>query len=195
VPCSNCFIYSQTKVTKVTREHRFSKDPKEMDHARWVINDGQDGIFDAVIVTVGTCGEPHRIPIDGIDFFGGKTYHSSELDDADLEGKKVVIIGSGASGVEAAELAVEKQAQSVNLIARDDKWIIPRNVVIDTFLAMQPFGRQMPLSFLWEWFIKIFHYRGLKNLAPPRLGIFEGTPASDSYLFLAFAPTYLHNRL
>jgi dimethylaniline monooxygenase (N-oxide forming) len=40
------------------------------------------------------------------------------LDDADLEEKEVVIIGSGASGVEAAESAVEKQAKRTTVIAR-----------------------------------------------------------------------------
>jgi len=33
-------------------------DPKKGGHSRWIINDGSDGIFDAVIVTVGTCGVP-----------------------------------------------------------------------------------------------------------------------------------------
>ena len=31
---------------------------------------------------------------------------------------------------------------------RKDKWIIPRNVVIDMLLGMQPFGRQMPLRYV-----------------------------------------------
>jgi dimethylaniline monooxygenase (N-oxide forming) len=40
------------------------------------------------------------------------------LDDADLEDKEVVIIGSGASGVEAAELAVNKKAKRTTVLAR-----------------------------------------------------------------------------
>ena len=60
-----------------------------------------------------------------------------------MKGKKVVIIGSGASGVEAAELSVEKGAKDVIVFARSDKWIIPRNTVIDILLSLQPFGRQM----------------------------------------------------
>ncbi len=35
----------------------------------------------------------------------------------------------------------------VMMLARSDKWIIPRNFVIDTLIACQPFGREMPLRF------------------------------------------------
>ena len=67
------------------------------------------------------------IDFEGTDQFTGKIVHSSQLDDIDLKGKKVVIVGSGASGVEAAELAVNKNAEGkVVMLARDDKWIIPR---------------------------------------------------------------------
>jgi len=69
------------------------------------------------------------------------------------------------------------------MISRDDKWIIPRNIIFDTAISAQPFGRQMPLSFIPEWIIKTFHYRDLKHLAPYRLGIFEGTPVvNDNFL-------------
>jgi len=40
------------------------------------------------------------------------------LDNADLEDKEVVIIGSGASGVEAAELAIDKKAKRTTVLAR-----------------------------------------------------------------------------
>lgn len=40
--------------------------PAKQGHARWVINDGRDGIFDAIIVTVGTCGEPNMITLPGM---------------------------------------------------------------------------------------------------------------------------------
>lgn len=36
----------------------------------------------------------------------------------------------------------------VLMLARTDKWIIPRNVFIDTLISLQPFGREMPLRFV-----------------------------------------------
>jgi dimethylaniline monooxygenase (N-oxide forming) len=83
----------------------------------------------------------------GSDSLKGKILHSSQLDGADLEGKKLVIIGSGASGVEAAQLAVVKKAREVVVLARDDKWCIPRSTVFDILLALQPFGRETVSSF------------------------------------------------
>ena len=114
--------------------------------------------------------------MDGMDSFTGKIVHSSELDDVELAGKRVVIVGSGASGVEAAELAVNKNAKHATVLARSDKWIIPRNTLFDIMLALQPFGREMPLSFIPEWLIRLFHYRDLRHLAPAKKGLFEATP-------------------
>jgi len=165
-----------TPVKKVTRAPMLSTNPEQYGHSRWMVNE-TDGPYDAVIVNVGTCGEPMLIDFEGAEQFTGKIVHSSQLDEVDLEGKKVVIVGSGASGVEAAELAVNKNAEGkVVMLARDDKWIIPRNIIFDTLISAQPFGREMPLSFIPEWFLKTFHYGNLKDLAPCGGGIFEGTP-------------------
>ncbi|KAJ7311589.1 FAD/NAD(P)-binding domain-containing protein [Mycena albidolilacea] len=182
---------------------------------KWRINDGEEEPFDAVIVTIGTCGKPKWIHLDGMpkdvggskdsnnseetkadnteetndkDVFKKPIIHSSELDsdavsEETIKGKKVVVIGSGASGVEAVETALQRGAGEVVMVARTDKWIIPRNIFFDTFLACQPFGREMPLSFLWESLLKHTHYRGVEDLVPAHAGLFEGTPVvNDAFL-------------
>ena len=40
--------------------------PEKQGHSRWIINDGVEGVFDAVIVTIGTCGEPNMITLPGM---------------------------------------------------------------------------------------------------------------------------------
>ncbi|GAA6012592.1 hypothetical protein JCM10207_009050 [Rhodosporidiobolus poonsookiae] len=171
------------KVKKVQRDPDSSTDPREGGHGRWILDDGKEGIFDAVIVAIGTCGDPKSIELDGQDSFRGQLLHSSQLDNAELKDKKVVIIGSGASGVEAAELAVSKGAKHSVVLARSDKWIIPRNALFDVLLSLQPFGREMPLSFVPEWIIRRFHYGDLEDLAPPDKGLFAGTPiVNDEFL-------------
>ena len=192
---------SQYRVKKVIRDPDSSTDPRQGGHSRWIINDGNEGIFDAIVrrllhsqrsvrgrtdaqpsqvCAVGTCGDPKFIELEGQDTFSGQILHSSQLDEADLEGKRVVIVGSGASGVESAELAVVKKAKDVVMLARSDKWIIPRNTLIDVLLSLQPFGREMPLSFIPEWFIRTFHYRDLAALSPPSKGLFQGCVLSLS---------------
>ncbi|KAJ6502033.1 FAD/NAD(P)-binding domain-containing protein [Mycena sanguinolenta] len=191
----------ETPVTSVKRvEH-------ESGSHKWQINDGAEEPFDAIIVTIGTCGKPKWIHLDGMpedvgkdsesensdktlqtDVFTKPIIHSSQLDsdavsEDTIKGKKVVVIGSGASGVEAVETALERGAGEVVMIARTDKWIIPRNIFFDTFLACQPFGKEMPLSFIWEWIIKRLHYRGVEDLVPAHSGLFEGTPVvNDAFL-------------
>jgi dimethylaniline monooxygenase (N-oxide forming) len=177
----DCTRFNYT-VTSVTR-HALSQAPEEHGHARWVINDGREGIFDAVICSIGTCGPPRKTTFPGQERFKGRVVHSSELDSLtreDVEGKVVAVVGSGASGVEAAEHAVVNQASKTIVLARTDKWIIPRETLADVALSLQPFGRQMPLSFIPQWLVKTFHYRSLSDLAPAKTGIFQATPVVNS---------------
>lgn len=145
-----------TPVRRVSRHVELSTDPRNQGHARWVINDGADGVFDAVVGSIGSCGQPKLIELKGNRAFKGETYHSSTLDDVELMNKRVVIIGSGASGVEAAELAVSKHAMSTHILAREDKWIIPRNTLFDIALALKPYGAPTRFSWIPEELIRRF---------------------------------------
>lgn len=125
------------EVTNVTRHHS-SGSPGKGGHARWVINDGAEGVFDAVIASVGTCGEPKMMRFPGIESFKGEHVHSSRLDGVDLEGKTVVSLGSGASGVEACELGVAKGAKECIILARSDKVRPP--VLLSSMTRTDPVG-------------------------------------------------------
>ena len=58
-------------------------------------------------------------------------------------------------------------------------------MLIDTLISAQPFGREMPLSFLWERFIALWNYSGAPDLVPARLGLFESTPVvNDEFVGL-----------
>lgn len=87
---------------------------------------------------------------------------------------RVVIVGSGASGVEAAEQAVLHNAHSISVLARDDKWIIPRNTAFDVLLALKPYGAETRLSWIPEKFIRWAHYRDQADISPVKKGLFEG---------------------
>lgn len=165
-----------TKVTKVERHPSSTKLEGVKGQSRWVINGNQSEIFDGLVVTIGTCGKPKMIKLPGQEDFKGKIIHSSQLDDVDFKGKNVLIVGGGASGVEALELAAKNGARKPTIIARSDKWIIPRNLIADCLLSLQPFGREMPLSFIIEYMLKWFHYRDLSEKMAPTQGFYTGTP-------------------
>ncbi len=163
-----------TRVTAVKRVGGIGKriyDPSPQDaRSKWMINDGADGEFDAVVVTVGTCGAPARVDIPGLpradseededeeregdggekgppreekhkhkhkhrggkggEVYEGEVLHSSELDGADLEGRTVLVVGSGASGVEAVETALANGARHCVMIAREDKVCVPPSTMV-----------------------------------------------------------------
>ncbi|WFD01261.1 hypothetical protein MYAM1_004023 [Malassezia yamatoensis] len=174
-----------TKVSKVERAASSTKLEGKDGQSRWIINGNQSEVFDGLIVTIGTCGKPKMLHLPNQENFKGKIVHSSQLDNVDFQNKNVVIVGGGASGVEALELAAKKGANKPTIIARSDKWIIPRNVVTDSLLSLQPFGREMPLSSIPEYLIKRFHYRDLQEKMAPTQGFYTGTPiVNDEVLSL-----------
>lgn len=145
-----------------------------------MINGDESVVYDGLVVSTGTCGEPKHMELPGQDRFKGVITHSSQLDNVDLKGKRVAIVGGGASGIEALELAVEKQAKSSVILARSDKWIIPRMTVVDTLLALQPFGRETPFSSIPEFLLRKLHYRDLEEKMAPTQGFYQDTPIVNS---------------
>lgn len=147
---------------------------------RWIINDPSNGRFDGLIAAVGTCGDPIMPSFQGSDKFKGKICHSSQLDGVEAKAKKIAIIGGGASAVEALEFATAKGAAKTSILSRSDKWIIPRNLFVDSLLSMNILGHETFLSFIPEWFLRKFFYRDLEHLAPSDKGIFMDTPMVNS---------------
>ena len=162
-----------TSVTSVTQD----KD------GLWIINDDSNGRFDGVMAAVGSCGDPQMPPMPGQENFKGEVYHSSKLDGKTAQGKKVLIIGGGASAVEALEFVVHTGAKSTSVLARSDKWIIPRNAFVDTLLAFNIFGQETFFSWIPESLLRIFFYRDLDDLAPQSEGLFTETPMVNSDIF------------
>lgn len=160
-----------TRVTSVTQDKQ----------GRWIINDPSNGRFDGVMAAVGTCGEPKMPHIPGQEVFKGDIFHSSQLDGKSAKGKKVLIIGGGASAVEGLEFVVHTDAAETNVLSRSDKWIIPRNPFVDILLALNIFGEETFLSWIPESLLRIFFYRDLKDLAPTDKGIFTGTPMASPH--------------
>ncbi|KAF2083251.1 FAD/NAD(P)-binding domain-containing protein [Saccharata proteae CBS 121410] len=145
---------------------------------RWIVNDTANGRFDGIIAAVGTCGDPKMPHIPGQEKFKGEIYHSSELDGKQAKDKKVLVIGGGASAVEALEFVAHENAAKTYVLARSEKWIIPRNPLVDMLLAFNIFGMETIFSWIPENLLRFFFYRDLKDLSPPNgsKGIFTDTP-------------------
>lgn len=166
----------ESKTTFDTRVEKVYQDSK----GRWIINDESNGRFEGIIAAVGTCGDAKMPHIPGQDKYKGEIYHSSDLTGKDAKGKKIIVIGGGASAVEALEFAAHEEAAKTFILARSDKWIIPRNPIIDVLLSFNIFGQETMLSWIPELLLKKLFYRDLEDLAPTDQGLFTGTPMVNS---------------
>lgn len=162
-----------------TKAEKIYKDKQ----GRWIVNNPSEGRFDGIIAAVGTCGNPKMPHLPGEETFKGEKYHSSKLDGKEAKNKKVLIVGGGASAVEALEWAVKTKADEINVLARSDKWIIPRNALVDVLLAFNIFGQETFFSWIPETFLKLFFYRDLRDIAPTDRGLFTETPMVNSEIF------------
>ncbi len=79
----------------------------------------------AVITAVGQLNRPKLPDIDGIETFAGPAFHSARWDhDVDLTGKRVALVGAGASGFQIAPTIAE-QVEELHVFQRTAQWMFP----------------------------------------------------------------------
>lgn len=80
-----------------------------------------------LIAGPGALSEPKLPDIAGIEGFAGELFHSARWDhDVDLAGKRVAVIGTGASAIQIVP-EVQKVAGHLDVYQRTAPWVIPRN--------------------------------------------------------------------
>ncbi|CAJ1508422.1 flavin-containing monooxygenase [[Mycobacterium] holstebronense] len=111
----------------------------------------------AVITAVGQLNRPNLPDLDGADSFAGPSFHSAAWDHSvDLTGKRVALIGAGASGFQIAPAIAEKVAH-LTVFQRTAQWMFPNPMYHDAVddgvrwaLQHLPFyGRWYRFLLLW----------------------------------------------
>src|SRR3954447_16367843 len=95
---------------------------------RWLV-DTTSGPFsaDVLVSAVGALCEPARPDIKGIESFRGELFHSARWNhDADLLGKRVALIGTGASAVQIGP-AIADDVAHLDVYQRTAPWVMPRH--------------------------------------------------------------------
>lgn len=101
----------------------------------------------------GGLSRPRRPEIPGLERFAGPAFHSARWDHAvDLRGKRVAVIGTGASAIQFVP-EVAKVAQRVDLYQRTPPWIIPRIEGPYSEQTKARFARSSRLRKLYRWWI------------------------------------------
>jgi cation diffusion facilitator CzcD-associated flavoprotein CzcO len=101
----------------------------EFDEAadEWEIQTSQGPYRGRVVVAgPGPLHVPHVPDLPGLSDFGGTVFHSAEWDHScDLTGKRVAVIGTGASAVQFVP-QIAKTAAHVTVLQRTPHWLIPK---------------------------------------------------------------------
>lgn len=122
---------------------------------RWDIETASGRLSaDLVVSATGPLSDPKIPDIPGLDSFPGKVFHSARWDhDYDLRGKRVAMVGTGASAIQIVP-AIQPLAQSVTLFQRTPPWVMPRMdraiSGAERWLHRQlPFTTQVRRGLLW----------------------------------------------
>jgi 4-hydroxyacetophenone monooxygenase len=99
--------------------------------ARWMVTlraaDGTLEVlpFNAVVTAVGILNQPKLPNVGGIDRFPGPSFHSSAWPgDLDLSGKRVAVVGNGASAMQIVP-AIADQVDELVVFQRTPQWVVP----------------------------------------------------------------------
>ncbi|MBO1336496.1 NAD(P)/FAD-dependent oxidoreductase [Streptomyces sp. VRA16 Mangrove soil] len=138
---------------------------------------------DVVVSATGPLSDPKVPDIKGLDGFGGKVFHSARWDhDYDLRGKRVAMIGTGASAIQIVP-AIQKEVGKLTLFQRTPPWVMPRAdraiTKAERWLHRQlPFTTQARRGLLWgirELQVQAFTKR------PDELGMVERLAKRNMY--------------
>ena len=110
---------------------RFDVDSVTWDDAagQWKITscDGERVFASAVICATGPLSQPTIPDIPGLDRFGGAVFHSASWrHDIDLEGRRVGVVGTGASAIQLVPEIVGTVAH-LDVFQRTPPWVLPRD--------------------------------------------------------------------
>jgi cation diffusion facilitator CzcD-associated flavoprotein CzcO len=93
----------------------------------WRIETDQGSLTaDFFISGVGALSDPKLPDIPGIDSFEGRMFHSAQWDhDYDLKGKRVAVIGTGASSIQFVP-KIQPLVSQMHVFQRTAPWIVPQ---------------------------------------------------------------------
>jgi cation diffusion facilitator CzcD-associated flavoprotein CzcO len=155
---------------------RFGAEVEAMEYdeatRRWTVTLADGAVLTprAVISGVGALHEPFVPDLPGIERFRGRAFHSAEWDHSyDLTGKRVGVVGTGASAVQFIPKIAERTAH-LTVFQRTPPWIQPRpnarfSPRTQEVLANVPgAARALRAAFFWS-----LEARGLGFTVDPRL--------------------------
>ncbi|MGZ4270314.1 MAG: flavin-containing monooxygenase [Solirubrobacteraceae bacterium] len=98
------------------------------DDGLWRIESSRGALTaDVLIGAPGPLSEPSIPEIDGLERFEGTVFHTARWNhDHDLTGRRVAVIGTGASAIQAVP-EIQQVAEHLTVVQRTPPWVVPHN--------------------------------------------------------------------
>ncbi|MEU1853474.1 NAD(P)/FAD-dependent oxidoreductase [Streptomyces sp. NPDC019990] len=153
------YLEHVTDVFRLRPHIRFGSEVKRMSwngqRLCWDIETSSGSLSaDIVVSATGPLSDPKIPDIPGLDSFPGQVFHSARWDhDYDLRGKRVAMVGTGASAAQIVP-AVQPGVSRLTLFQRTPPWVLPRvdrNISgAERWLHRRlPFTSQLRRGLLW----------------------------------------------
>jgi cation diffusion facilitator CzcD-associated flavoprotein CzcO len=155
--------------------------------ACWRLRDRRGGGYEAPVVVsaIGMFTTPWIPAITGLDDFGGTVFHSACWDHHhDLTGRRVAVVGTGASAIQVVPAIVDRTAH-VDLYQRSAPWIVPRKD--------PPYSAEQRRTFATDPEEAARHRQGLHDMFEQTTAFFTGDPSVET--IAAVARGYLERKV
>ncbi|MEK2472073.1 NAD(P)/FAD-dependent oxidoreductase [Streptomyces noursei] len=138
---------------------RFNSEVRAMrwsgEELRWEIDTAAGSLTaDVVVSATGPLSDPQIPDVPGLADFPGKVFHSARWDhDYDLRGKRVAMVGTGASAIQIVP-AIQPEVDRLTVFQRTPPWVMPRAdrriTAAERWLHTKvPATRQLRRQLLW----------------------------------------------
>jgi cation diffusion facilitator CzcD-associated flavoprotein CzcO len=174
----------------------------DAERCRWTVETagGPSHEADVLIVATGQLDQPSRPQIDGADSFAGHSFHSAEWDhDYPLAGKRVAVIGTGASAVQFVP-EIAPAVERLTVFQRTGNWFLPRRnrrynatvkAVIERVPGLQALRRRFVFEYTESLTLAIRHPRTVGRLAAARSASFMRSQLEDPAIRAKAWPDYM----
>ncbi|MCX6398241.1 MAG: NAD(P)/FAD-dependent oxidoreductase [Propionibacteriales bacterium] len=127
-----------------------------------------------LMTATGFLSQPRLPDIDGVDTFAGTVIHTAQWDDSvALEGKRIAVIGTGATAVQLIP-QIAQLASALTVYQRTPIWVTPKNDFkipgpVQTLFATQPWTQRVARAANSAWLegmmvTAVLHYKQAKFL-------------------------------
>jgi cation diffusion facilitator CzcD-associated flavoprotein CzcO len=120
------------------------------------LDNGQQITAQVVIAAVGGLVNPAPPDIEGLADFEGQLFHTARWNhDYDLSGKRIAVIGTGASAVQVVP-AIAPSVEHMSVFQRTPAWVVPKGDLVVSKTTKQRFRRFPFVQKAVRWFTFCF---------------------------------------